>query len=322
MPESDAPPGASNAKIAPVTVDAETIDNWSKSPGFSLQMLLCVIRLLPRGRGVVSRWFGRHVMRNMRRSIRMPGGELVAIDPHNLEVYLLNAISADRNVDVVLRAINAILKMTASKKNVFYDIGANAGFVTLAVAKRFGDAVQIVSFEPQPVLAERVAISARLNQFKNIQVYSLLLGDQTGEMDLFVPTLGVGASSVWWDKQSPGVQTIRRPVERLDALVESDQIAPPTLIKIDVEGAERMVLGGAKELLAKHQPVLLFESFGETADELEERRKILELISSSAAYEFYFVESAGKFRPIDQSAGTDSDDILAAPRGWTPPSSF
>ena len=53
---------------------------------------------------------------------------------------------------------------------------------------------------------------------------------------------------------------IRCPKVRLDDLLERGLIAPPALIKVDVEGAERQVLAGARRLLEEHQPSVVFES--------------------------------------------------------------
>ena len=54
------------------------------------------------------------------------------------------------------------------------------------------------------------------------------------------------------------------PTITLDALLE--RVLPPSLAKIDVEGAELAVLQGARTILETHRPVLYVESGDETRD--------------------------------------------------------
>ena len=49
------------------------------------------------------------------------------------------------------------------------------------------------------------------------------------------------------------------PTVRIDTLVETRGERPPNIIKIDVEGAEELVLRGGTNLLTKQSPVLLIE---------------------------------------------------------------
>lgn len=51
-------------------------------------------------------------------------------------------------------------------------------------------------------------------------------------------------------------------VRRLDSLLESQECLKPDVIKLDVEGAEAMVLEGATSLLSNHSPRLAIELHG------------------------------------------------------------
>ena len=67
---------------------------------------------------------------------------------------------------------------------VFYDVGANSGYVALEVAKRAPE-VEVIAFEPQPGVARTIAVSAALNLLTNVRVYAAMLGcDGTGTIFL------------------------------------------------------------------------------------------------------------------------------------------
>ena len=67
-------------------------------------------------------------------------------------------------------------------------------------------------------------------------------------------------------------QTVTRLRAQFDLITESVEVLPldafgfiaeRPLVKIDVEGSERAVLAGAKGFIAKHNPTIILESWGE-----------------------------------------------------------
>lgn len=310
----------------PLQMKDDVVASWSAYPGWLLHGLIGMVRWLPRGRGVIPRWYGRTFGRKMRRSIRMRNGSVIAIDPRNLEVYVSNALGFDYNVEHIVRAVRSLLSMpipelSPTRSTVFYDVGANAGFIAMNVAQLNANDVQVYAFEPQPALANCIALSARLSRLNNLRVFQTMLDNTSGDADLFVPTLGVAASSVWWNSQTPGVRTLRCPVETLDRLLAAGVIQPPSLIKIDVEGAEHAVLEGAKALLSQYRPIVVFESWATNACQVKMRERIIEQLSSIAHYNFYFVDES-EFRPMDDVHDARFVDIAAIPQGLVPPKSF
>jgi len=70
-------------------------------------------------------------------------------------------------------------------------------------------------------------------------------------------------------------------------------------VKIDVEGAERLVLEGATALLDKGRPVLQLEWNRRSIDTLGEDRAPVAALLESGGYRFYRPDSAGSLLPVD-----------------------
>lgn len=215
----------------------------------TLKLLLKACRRLPRGRGAVARMIGRMVLRKRLLAHDMPGGYRMLWSSHVIEQFG-NALDTGWD-EHVLRAINSVLKPS----DVFYDVGANAGYMSLSVASR-GLQNQIYAFEPLPELAAALAASARSNEFDNLTVVKGALADRDEGMEFFLPSHSIHASFVSREKSA-----IRLWVEgfRLDTLIERGLIPPPNVIKIDVEGAEMQIFRGAEKTLAQYKPALIFE---------------------------------------------------------------
>lgn len=135
------------------------------------------------------------------------------------------------------------------------DVGANRGDV-LASIVRLAPQGRHIAFEPIPELCERLAA-----RFPSVDVRCAAASDTKGQTE-FAHVVGAPAYSGLRRRSglpadAGEVRSIKVQVERLDDVVQAGYV--PTLLKIDVEGAELGVLRGAAETLARHRPFVLFE---------------------------------------------------------------
>jgi FkbM family methyltransferase len=144
------------------------------------------------------------------------------------------------------KIIDVILQQFMGKTDgVFWDIGANIGLYSILMANSGINIKKIVSFEPEPRCAQRIADNSILNHIQKLKVYALALADTEGVMSLNInEEFGVGNHSLVNKNVSEGQSILSVPVETGDSIVRKYNEEIPTVLKIDVEGAEIKVLYG------------------------------------------------------------------------------
>lgn len=123
----------------------------------------------------------------------------------------------------------------------FIDIGANIGAYSLFVAAKAGPSARILAVEPQPEVFARLAFNIAQNPFGTVKAIACALADKPGELTLFLDPANRGESSVRILRSSTG-STVRVPATTLLALVQSEGYERLDAIKLDVEGAEDLIL--------------------------------------------------------------------------------
>jgi len=138
---------------------------------------------------------------------------------------------------------------------VCYDVGANVGFYTLLFSELTGIRGTVAAFEPLPRNCRLLRRHLSLNGCANVVVHELALGDLDG-MARFDDAAGHTQGHL----SAAGVLEVR--CARIDTLVAAGAIAPPDLMKMDVEGAEAAVLKGAAEVLSRYKPAIFLATHG------------------------------------------------------------
>jgi FkbM family methyltransferase len=138
-------------------------------------------------------------------------------------------------------AERAILREHLRPGCTFIDIGANIGAYSLFVAAFAGPSARIVAVEPQPDIFDKLSYNIALNPFHTVKAVACAVADKGGELTLFVDPRNRGESSLKIVGTNEGAQ-IRVPAVTLLDLVRSEGLARIDAIKLDVEGAEDLIL--------------------------------------------------------------------------------
>jgi FkbM family methyltransferase len=162
--------------------------------------------------------------------------------------------------------VSEILRL-AETSRIAYDVGANVGYITLALAHHMRNGGKIYAFEPVPSNVEALRKLTALNNLdERVQVFPMAIGDITGEQKL---TMFGSTSMHLLEAAVNGQDTSICPSmtvgsTTLDSFVLEENNPAPDLIKIDVEGAEALVLKGGLRTLAAYSPSIVVEIHGPT----------------------------------------------------------
>jgi FkbM family methyltransferase len=149
---------------------------------------------------------------------------------------------------------------------VVYDIGAHLGLYAIALARWAGPAGHVYCLEADPLCVYFLNANLDVNGVENADVLPLAIVDRAGSTELTINyhNLLVGVVKESAFSRKPG-HRITVPATGLDELIASHGLRPPTLVKLDIEGAEVLAVEGMRRTIAEHRPVLFVELHGRDA---------------------------------------------------------
>jgi len=179
--------------------------------------------------------------------------------------------------------------------DVCIDAGCHMGYFTCLMGRLVGTKGQIYAFDANPLQVQRTRRNAVLNDLLNVEVIHAALGDQLGGAALFnlAPDDQTGLSSLG---QIPSYQrTITVPWSRLENFLGDRDIDRVRLLKLDVEGAEELVLKGLGKYLQRHSvDFLLVECNDERLRSLDTSTSRVANLLHEAGYTCWSFSSHGK----------------------------
>jgi len=147
------------------------------------------------------------------------------------------------------------------------DVGANSGLYSIFYSKLVGEHGRVYAFEPGTETFRFLTENLALNQCNNVSPYNFALSNKESLVEMvshdadnlklhdgdsfrYIREIAAGETP-------PGKDTMK--AFRLDDLEEFSALPRLDVIKIDVEGAELLVLEGSRLTILKHKPVIVFE---------------------------------------------------------------
>jgi len=169
-------------------------------------------------------------------------------------------------VDPVLLRTAALL---VRRVDIVWDIGGNIGLFSIAAAVRAGSTGQVFAFEPDPMLIQLLRASARLQSSSTapISVIPAAVADTVGVRDFWIAKRARSSNALAGHglTQMGGVrETISVVTLTIDDCLA--WLPRPTLLRVDIEGAEFQALSSATELLSAPYPTLICEVAGANAE--------------------------------------------------------
>lgn len=144
-----------------------------------------------------------------------------------------------------------LFKQLVKPGMVVVDVGANIGYYTLIAARQVGHEGKVYAFEPEPNNCGLLARNVRANGFDNVVTVQKAVSSRSGTTRLFLDRINLAAHSFAEDNLVPGnisgkAESVEVDTVALDQFVADSRV---DIIKIDTQGAEGLVLEGARDII-------------------------------------------------------------------------
>jgi FkbM family methyltransferase len=157
---------------------------------------------------------------------------------------------------------NRIIAEHLPPGGTFIDVGAHIGYYSLKAAQRAGKGGHVLAVEPNPKTLEVLRRNIAASGAATVTVVPVACSDTETVLDFYeAAEANTGESSLSKQvaSQSGGAVAIKVQARPLDAIVRDNGLTRVDAIKVDVEGAEYMVLKGGGQTLDRFHPMILVE---------------------------------------------------------------
>ena len=210
----------------------------------------------------------------------------------------------------------AFIRSMVKPRDHVLDVGAHIGFFAMHMAGLVGPEGSVTAFEPYDENADLLERSIQENHFGDrVRVDRAAVGRSAGVVQLTfaTETLNSGGAFVLTGGRAPEGHAVRS--VRMVALDHLPLPRPIAFVKMDVEGAEPLVLEGAAGLIARDRPVFLSEWHGEQLVRVSERGPDAFLRQVQAMnYRLFRVEGGGRGAELTTAPSEPVCSVALIPR--------
>lgn len=136
------------------------------------------------------------------------------------------------------------------------DLGANVGNYTARLSELVGPTGRVISFEPVPETFELLVANIARFPLRNVTLLNVAASDEVAARSMTIPMLDSGLENRYMAQVTDGPGQLQIMCLPVDHLRLPHQVR---LVKVDVEGHERLALKGMDALLRRDRPVLIVE---------------------------------------------------------------
>lgn len=162
------------------------------------------------------------------------------------------------NFDIYEKDDSEMLFKLVKDGDTIFDIGANIGWYSNHLAKRFPNST-IYSFEPIPETFNQITANTILNGATNIRLNNLALSAKKEKLAFYYSPTVTGASSSQNITENNNMTKLELEAETIDNFMITNSISKLDFIKCDVEGAEYFVYQGGFETFQHNKPIVFTE---------------------------------------------------------------
>jgi FkbM family methyltransferase len=242
------------------------------------------------------------------------GGSMALLLPASTDIYLTGGKSHDSEIRLA-----KFLILQLNPGDTFVDIGTHYGYFSLLALELVGTSGKVFSFEASPVNYGMLEKNTRFS--KNVEAINAVISDSEGMATFYefpnlyseYNTLDVSQfEKEDWFKKNPPVEK-QLPCITMDSFFQNNGVQPK-VVKIDVEGAEFMVLRGMKEELQQQNLTIVIEYLSEKRG--NENHLNARDFLNGLGYKSFSIKEDGQIQFLEnipeylRIKGLDSDNIV------------
>jgi len=211
-----------------------------------------------------------------------------------------------------------VLRRFLRPGDVCFDVGANAGVISLAASQWVAPSGHVYSFEPSEREFARLLDNLDLNANSAVTPVRAALCDSSGRVPLRVAVSSHGGLNTLGNRFAydnvdvVGVETVE--ALTIDEFVSRNGIERVAVIKLDVEGAEGAALLGGRRVLREHRPALIVEVFAQALAANAWTVDNLQRLLREAGYRLFSIDDAtAALTPVEELNDIGERNVAALP---------